>query len=169
MKKLLLFTGLIFIIACNTQKLAIKRVDKISHKYPEVIAEKCKASFNPTDSIYESIVYLPGDTEYIDTYVTVNCDSIVRYVKDTLYIKGVKTKCPPSSNRVDTVVKNKFVKEIDKASIFLLEKSKDSLTNIVVVQNTKIKSKNNWIITLSSILGLLALVFIIKKYKKTII
>lgn len=169
MKKILLITSLIFITACNTLKQDRNKIQRISQRHPEVVAEKCASSFNSTDSTYESIVYLPGDTEYIDTYITVNCDSIVKYIKDTMYIKAVKTKCPPSTNRVDTVIKNKYIKEIDKSSIYLLEKSKDSLLNKVTIQNTKIKSKNNWLIALSSIIGLSLIWTIFKGYIKRII
>lgn len=166
MKKLILCIIPFLLIACNTQKLAIKRIDKISHKYPEVIAEKCKTSFNPSDSIHESISFLPGETTYVDNFIEVDCDSFIKYITHT---KILKAKCPPSITIRDTILKDKFAKEIDKASIFLLEKSKDSLSQIIIEQKTKIKTKNKTLLIIGTILGLIIIGFIIKNYIKTII
>lgn len=166
MKKILLFIGLIFITACNTLKQDRLKVTKISNRHPEVIAEICKISFNSSDSIHESIVYLPGVTKYIDNFAEVDCDSVVKYVKD---VKFYKVKCPPSITIRDTILKDKFTKEIDKASIFLLEKSKDSLSQIIIEQKTKIKTKNKTLIIIGTILGIIIIGFIFKNYIKTII
>lgn len=173
MKKLL-FILLMLLTSCITTKQDRNKLQRISQRHPEVIAEKCASSFNPTDSVYESIVYLPGETKYIDTFVEVNCDSVIDALKNTNKIKDINTskikikvKCPPSIR--DTILKYKFVKEVDKASIFLLEKSKDSLSTIITQQNLKIKNKNRILYIIGSIIGLLAIWFIFKNYIKTII
>lgn len=165
MKKLLIFIALL-IASCNTLKQDSRKLHRISQRNPELIAEKCKETFNPADSIHESIVYLPGVTKYLDNFVEVNCDSVVKYVKD---VKFYKVKCPPSITIRDTIVKDKFIKEVDRASIFLLEKSKDSLSQVSTEQKTKIKTKNKTITILGSILGLLAIWTLFKGYiKRTI-
>ena len=165
MKKLL-FIFLLLFTSCISLKQDRNKIQRISQRHPEVIAEKCASSFNPTDSVYESISFLPGETTYVDNFVEVDCDSFIKYVTHT---KIIKAKCPPSIIIMDTILKDKFVKEIDKSSIFLLKKSKDSLSQIIVEQKTKIKTKNRTLIIVGTILGLIIIGFIFKNYIKTII
>lgn len=165
MKKLL-FIFLLLFTSCISLKQDRNKIQRISQRHPEVIAEKCASSFNPTDSVYESISFLPGETTYVDNFVEVDCDSFIKYVTHT---KTIKAKCPPSIIIRDTILKDKFVKEIDKSSIFLLVKSKDSLSQIIIEQKTKIKTKNKTLIIIGTILGIIIIGFIFKNYIKTII
>jgi hypothetical protein len=173
MKKIL-FIFLLLITSCISLKQDSRKLHRISQRHPEVIVEKCKVSFNSADSIHESIVYLPGITKYMDNFIEVNCDSIINSFKTIKEKKDINTskfkvKCPPSKIIRDTVIKEKFIKEIDKASIYLLEKTKDSLSQVSMEQKTKIKTKNKTIVILGSILSLLAIWTLFKLYiKRTI-
>lgn len=163
MKKLLIVLALLS-TSCISLKQDQRKLHRISQRHPEVIVEKCAETFNPADSVHESIVYLPGITKYLDNFVEVNCDSVVKYVKDTKYYK---VKCPPSKTIRDTILKEKYIKEVDKASVYLLNKTKDSLTKNIIKQEQKIKTKNKYLAILCSIFGILVLWTIFKNYIKT--
>lgn len=166
MKKLIIILLITFSSCISLRRDQIK-LEKINQRHPEVIAEKCSEIYIPIDSIIETIRYVPGETVYIDNFAEVNCDSMIKYVKDTNVTKKVKVKCPPSTITRDSVFTHTETVKTNKAAIFLLQKSKDSLTKVSIEQKQKIKVKNKYLAILGSIFGLLILWTIFRNYIKT--
>lgn len=161
MKKLITFL-LLITVSCQTLRQDQKKLSKIDNRHPELIDQICAKKYNNTDSVREIIQYLPGQVIFDTNLVYINCDSILK-VKDT--IKKVNTKkipCPPSTYKIDTILKDKFVYISNDAQERVLIKSKDSLNNIVIVTQTKLKIVNKANRIIISILSILLIGLLIK-------
>ena len=166
---------LIFLLtSCHTYKWAEKGINKRDQKFPEIIASICSSRYNPIDSIKEITKYLPGEIIYKHDSIRVNCDSLKQLNPNKPLT--VKLPCPPSVLKTDTFKKEIFITTSNKAEIFLLNKSKDSLKNIVVTTENRLiqiqdkLTKRNSQLTKAVIGLLLLLAFIcIIVYKKIII
>lgn len=126
---LILLALMVGAASCNVEKRQSKRALKYIHKserlQPNELAKWCAKRYNPIDSIYESTTYKTGKTTQGTTkYVAVDCDSI-RLALQSLHIGDTSKKslhvlipCPPcDSVRVDTVYKDRFQSESNKAAL----------------------------------------------------
>ena len=90
---------------------------KFQQKKDNVAAGYCATWYPPKDSTHEKIVYKPGKPiETPGEVVYANCDSAYQAALDWAAAHGTKVKvpnlpvpCPPSVNRVDTVIDTKVV------------------------------------------------------------
>jgi len=126
---------ILFLTSCHTFKWAEKGITKRDNKYPEIVASICVNRFNPIDSVKEITKYLPGEVIYKYDSIQVNCDSLKK--ANPLKPLNVKIPCPPSITRIDTFKKEVLKTVSNKAEIYLLNKSKDSLKTVIT------KTENN--------------------------
>lgn len=113
---IVMLAGLTMLFSCANEKHFVKYHDK----QPAKAIGYCIA-WNPTkDSVHESVSYLPGETQIIPGEVIyANCDSAYQSALDEvtglrqngmkIVVKRVTVPCPPSTVRVDTFFKDKFV------------------------------------------------------------
>lgn len=143
--------------SCNTDKGLSRRSAKHWHKsyrlHKITNAELCGQTYNPTDSVNEKTVYIPGEiiTQH-DTIVDVQTERI----NDTVYRTKYITK---TVHKTDTVYIVKYKQEVNNASLTSCNE-KVSKLNIDLAKAKKSLSIALWV---CGALGLLILFWIIKK------
>lgn len=158
MKKTILLALLLCLTSCYTQKWASKKIGKVAYEQPIILAQECLSRFPSKDSIHESIEYIQGATVLNYDTVEIKCDTV------QLPSKIIRIPCPPSKVRVDTFREEKITTEQDQRVEKILTHQIDSLKTQTIESNLKVKNKNKHITILSSILGIIVLLYIIKLY-----
>lgn len=120
--------------SCFTEQKANRQANKISERYPEIIAEKCGDKFPPI--IVSDTTKITEYIEKIDTFLSVNTDTLI--VTDTIIkdcsksVKLLSLKLQ-NANRFIQVLKGDLQKNppvvvknvIDTAKVFSLTKQRD--------------------------------------------
>jgi hypothetical protein len=145
---------ILLITSCQTLKIDQKNLSKIDKRHPELIDQICASKYNNTDSVREIIKYLPGQVIFDTNLVYINCDSIIKAKDTTKKVNTKKIPCPPNTHKTDTLLKDRFVYTSNDAQERVLIKSKDSLNNIVIVTQTKLKTANK---AIRIIIGLISI------------
>lgn len=171
---------ILLLTSCISTKYDNKKLSNIDRRHPQLLAEKCNDKFKSTDSVKEIVKYIQGEPIIKNSVVRVNIDSLIKTLPpkiitdtDTFFMNIV---CPPSIIRIDTIHSDKTITSTYAANVYILEKKQDSLHLEVINAKSreinlknKVSKKNNTILILSSILGLIVIWSFIKKYIKNII
>jgi hypothetical protein len=90
-----------FLSSCSVQSHMARKRDKAMRA--------CDVLFPPTSTIVTNTQYIPGLTVYDTAEIYVDCDSVLLSSKmspvNSVQIRRVKVPCPPSTHKVDTVVR----------------------------------------------------------------
>lgn len=142
-----LLAGFLFVVfilclmfsSCSVQK----RIGGLAIKHPDEFKRACVLVAPPEIKTVTNTEYLPGiPVVTIDT-VYGDCDPVIKYVdgKKVVTIQRVKMPCPPSSVRVDTIVKTSTITIENTAKIDVL--SKDLTTCQAETDRLK-KGRSTW-------------------------
>ena len=126
---------LVLLCSCNAQK----RFATIAAKHPNDAAHACAALFPVHDSVIVHTDTVTTTTQGETQYVTVNCDSAVKYKHDTTGVL-VRLACPPAQLITKVVTKDSIVYVENTARIKALEgdatKANDKVDRLKKGRNT---------------------------------
>jgi len=108
---------MVMLAGCYTQQKAADQMDKAHSRYELIAAGKC-ANWYPIkiDTVAGETKYLPGrPIEVPGPTVYVNCDSIKANPGNTNTSK-VPANCPPSTLRVDTILRPYYITKENTAA-----------------------------------------------------
>lgn len=114
--------------SCNTVKLDSKRIAKIAHRNPQIIAKQCFKDYPCTTSKTDTI------RDSIDNVIFIECDSV--FIHDSLveFVPVLKKVTVPSVTKTVTIT----VK--DSAENFLFRRTIDSLSRKLIEAEIKEKA-----------------------------
>lgn len=132
--------------SCSIERKAIKKLNWIEYKAPEVIAKKCSDKYPvKTNTIIEK-EFIKGDVITVHDSIELDCDTVteVKY-KD----RKIRVPFPVTKVRVDTYKVNRTDTIENTAKVDFLQLKSDRLFEQSVEDSLTIKNKNRkikWLI-----------------------
>lgn len=135
-------------------------IAKIEKKDPSALPNYCANRYPVKEFVRDSIIYKQGETvtkfDTVETFV--KCDTVDRIIR-------VRVPCPTSSNRVDTVYREKESVQENTAKVTAVESENKDLTKKNTELTTKLKTMGKWLWVLG-LISAIAIAFILYKIFK---
>ena len=128
----------LFLLSCNAEKYATKKLYKIYSKNGLAVAKLCADTYHPLEKSIDTVIYKKGVPVWnVPEVRIVDCDSIIKNKQNP----NVKISLPAKAVITDTIIVYKERYLVNKAKLLKQEVQYKELNNEFV----KCRTQRNWL------------------------